>query len=162
MLLMHGVVAFALAFSVQSDSAEVARVVDAFHSALTAGDSIAAFSLLAEDALILESGGLETLEEYRSHHLQGDIAFAQAVTRERRRVRVEVRGDVAWAVSTSITTGEFRSRQINSQDRADGSRSNRSRRLADQRDSLVIESPERPGRLKPYSKSTAGNEFDTR
>ena len=99
----------------ESDSTEVAQVVDAFHSALTAGDSMAAFSLLAEDALILESGGLETLEEYRSHHLPGDIAFAQAVTRERRRIRVEVRGDVAWAVSTSITTGEFRGRQINSQ-----------------------------------------------
>jgi ketosteroid isomerase-like protein len=71
-------------------------------------------SLLESDAVVLESGGIETREEYRSHHLPADIAFAQAVSSERGSMRIFVRGDVAWASSTSTTTGEYRGRQVNS------------------------------------------------
>ena len=98
----------------RSDSAEAAAVVDRFHRALAAGDSVAALALLAPDATILESGGVETRAEYRGHHLPGDIEFARAVRSQRTPVRVTVRGDVAWAISTSTTQGEFRGRQINS------------------------------------------------
>jgi len=96
------------------DSAAVVRAVQAYHAALQAGDSVAALALLAEDVRIAESGGLETRDEYRSHHLPGDMAFAAAVTREPGPVHVTVVGDVAWAVSTSRTTGTFRERGINS------------------------------------------------
>jgi ketosteroid isomerase-like protein len=98
-----------------SDSAAVAAVVERFHSALAAGDSIGALAMLAPDAVILENGAVETKEEYRSHHLPSDIAFARAVPSERSPLRVAVRGDVAWATSTSGARGEFRGRQINSQ-----------------------------------------------
>lgn len=98
----------------QSDSAAAASVVEQFHRALAAGDSVAALALLAPEATILESGGVETRTEYRGHHLPGDIEFARAVRSERGPVRVTVRGDVAWTVSTSTTQGEFRGRQINS------------------------------------------------
>ena len=97
------------------DSSDVTATVQRFHAALAAGDSAGALALLAPDVVILESGGTETLEEYRAHHLPGDIAFARAVTSQRGPVRVLVRGDVAWANATSTTTGEFRGRQINSQ-----------------------------------------------
>jgi ketosteroid isomerase-like protein len=63
---------------------------------------------------VLESGGVETREEFRAHHLPADIAFAQAVKSERGLMRVFVRGDVAWASSTSTTTGDYRGRQVNS------------------------------------------------
>lgn len=96
------------------DSAAVARTVAAYDAALQAGDSAAALALLAPDAVILESGGVETREEYRSHHLQGDIAFARAVRTESQPPRVIVRGDVAWAWSTSATQGTYRERAINS------------------------------------------------
>lgn len=96
------------------DSADVAAAVHAYDRALGAGDSTAALALLAPDAVILESGGIETREEYRSHHLPGDIAFARAVPSQGGAVGVRVRGDVAWAWSTSTTQGEFRGRQINS------------------------------------------------
>ncbi len=96
------------------DSARVAQVVAAFHRALQEGDSLGAVALLAEDAVILESGGLETRAEYREHHLPGDIQFARAVASERTPVRVVVSGDVAWAVATSASTGTFRERAINS------------------------------------------------
>ena len=98
----------------QADSTEVARVVTAYHHAMSQGDSSAALALLASDAVILESGGVETRDEYRSHHLPADIAFAMAVAGQRTRVRVSVRGDVAWAWSTSTSQGEFRGRPVNS------------------------------------------------
>jgi ketosteroid isomerase-like protein len=97
-----------------SDSAEVATVVERYHRALEAGDSVAALALLTSDAVILESGGVETREEYRSHHLPADIAFARAVKSIRGPIRVAVRGDAAWATSSSTAQGEFRGRAINS------------------------------------------------
>ncbi|MEK7402981.1 MAG: nuclear transport factor 2 family protein [Gemmatimonadota bacterium] len=100
--------------SALSDSSDVAAVVHAYHRALTTGDSSAALALLAADAVILESGGVETRDDYRSHHLPGDIQFAQAVPGTRADVRVTIRGDVAWAWSTSVTQGEYRGRAINS------------------------------------------------
>jgi ketosteroid isomerase-like protein len=96
------------------DSAAVAGTVSAFHQALAAGDSAAALALLAPDVTILESGGRESLAEYRSHHLPGDIQFAQAVPSIRGQLSVTVAGDVAWAVGTSVTTGTIEGRTINS------------------------------------------------
>jgi len=101
--------------SVNVDSLAVVEIIQRFHRALEAGDSATALELLREDATILESGGVETKEEYRSHHLASDIAFAQAVRRDDGPVRVVVRGDVAWATSTSTMRGTFRDRPVNSQ-----------------------------------------------
>lgn len=100
--------------SAAADSAAVAAIVDRYHQALAAGDSAAALELLAPDAVILESGGVETREEYRSHHLPGDIQFARAVRSERGPVKVVVQGDVAWASSTSSTQGTYRDRPVDS------------------------------------------------
>lgn len=97
-----------------TDSAAVAEVVTRYHRSLEQGDSATALSLLAPDAIVLESGGLETSAEYRSHHLPGDIEFARAVRSQRGPLHVTVRGDVAWVRSTSTTEGQFRGRAINS------------------------------------------------
>ena len=97
-----------------SDSAAVAAVVDRFHHALADGDSATALSLLASDVVILESGGLEVRDDYRTHHLPADIEFARAVRSVNNPMRVVVRGEVAWATSTSTTLGEFRARSIDS------------------------------------------------
>ena len=96
------------------DSATVAHVVKAYHEALSSGDSAAALALLAPDAVILESGGIETRAEYRAHHLAGDIAFAKSVKAERSPLVVRVSGNTAWASSTSVTQGTFNGREINS------------------------------------------------
>lgn len=96
------------------DSAAVASAVHAYHAALQARDTAAVLRLLAADVLVAESGGIETREEYLSHHLPGDMAFASSVGRETSPVAVTVAGDVAWAVSTSRTQGTFRDRAVNS------------------------------------------------
>ncbi|MBT8336512.1 MAG: nuclear transport factor 2 family protein [Gemmatimonadetes bacterium] len=97
-----------------SDETAVAAVVAGFHSALNEGRADDALALLADDAVILEGGGQETKAEYASHHLEADIAFATAVDRVRGDLTVVVQGDVAWAMSTSRTTGEVRGREIDS------------------------------------------------
>ena len=96
------------------DAAAITAAVDAYHTALSAGQGDVALSLLADDAVVLESGGLESRAEYADHHLPGDMAFAAAVTRTRGEVHVAGHGDVAWAWSTSETKGTFRDREIDS------------------------------------------------
>jgi ketosteroid isomerase-like protein len=103
-----------LAQSQGDDSAAVVVVVERYHRALTEGDSVTALAQLAEDAIIVESGSIESREEYRSHHLPADIAFARAVKGTRSSVRVSVRGEVAWTTATSSVRGTFRGKPVNS------------------------------------------------
>lgn len=97
-----------------TDSAAVIEVVERYHAALESGDSATAMSLLAPGAIILESGGMETREEYCSHHLPADMRFAAAVEREQGPVHVTVYGGTAWVASTSRSRGTFRDREIDS------------------------------------------------
>jgi ketosteroid isomerase-like protein len=97
-----------------SDSANVVQVVARFHGALASGDSAAALGLLDRDAIILESGAVESREEYRSHHLPADIEFARAVKSKQSVVRVRLSGNIAWVASTSTTKGQFTDRPIDS------------------------------------------------
>jgi ketosteroid isomerase-like protein len=100
--------------SFSNDSAAVAAAITAFHAALSAGDSAAALVLLDDELVVLESGGIETREQYRSHHLQADIAFARSLAGVRGPTRVRIERDVAWAWSSSTTQGEYRGRRVNS------------------------------------------------
>lgn len=94
------------------DSAAVVAVVDDFHQALEAADTAAVLRLLAEDAIVQEGGGIEDRSEYLSHHLPADMAFAGAVSAERRVVSVQIRGDAAWVASSSLRVGSYRDRDI--------------------------------------------------
>jgi len=97
-----------------SDSVDVVAVRDAFHHALTVGDSAAAMQLLAPEVQVLESGGSQSREEYRREHLASDIAYAKAVTSTTTSVRITLAGDAAWVASSSTTTGEFNGRPVHS------------------------------------------------
>ena len=97
-----------------TDSADVVGTVSRFHDALAGGDSAAALALLAPDVVIFESGDVERRDDYRRHHLPGDIAFARAIPGSRTLVGVSVVGDAAWVSATTITAGQFNGRAINS------------------------------------------------
>ncbi len=97
------------------EALEVKAVLEGFHDALAAGDSVTALGYLADDVVIIESGGVEDKEHYRNGHLPGDMRFARAVPRKRGPITVEVMGDMAWAYSTSIVEGKMGEREINSQ-----------------------------------------------
>jgi ketosteroid isomerase-like protein len=64
--------------------------------------------------MILESGGIQTRDEYRSHHLPADIAFARAVPSQRGPLMVTVQGNTAWATGSGTTQGTYRDRPVNS------------------------------------------------
>jgi ketosteroid isomerase-like protein len=96
------------------DSMAVVRAVESFRGALARGDSAAALALLAPDVIVLESGDVERLADYRAHHLGADIAFARAVTARHVLVRVTIEGNTAWVTSTSVTRGTFEGRAVNS------------------------------------------------
>ncbi|OHT18826.1 nuclear transport factor 2 family protein [Edaphosphingomonas haloaromaticamans] len=94
---------------------DAGEVVTAFHAALARGDQTAAASLLADDALIYESGGVErTKAEYASHHLPADAAFAKGTKRSVTRTTGNATGVVAWIASESTVTGTYKKRAINS------------------------------------------------
>jgi ketosteroid isomerase-like protein len=97
-----------------ADSAAVANTVQQFHASLMKGDSAAALALLADDAVVLEAGGVESRDEYRAHHLPADIRFVQAIPGTRGPVHVTVAGDVAWATCVTESVGTFDGRAINS------------------------------------------------
>lgn len=93
-------------------SSDPAAVVEAFHAALAAGDPGGAEALLAPDAIVLESGYVESRAEYVAHHLAADVEFARAVTQVRSDVRVVSAGDVAWVSARSKADGAMRGRRI--------------------------------------------------
>lgn len=99
---------------VSADSAIAVAAVARFHAALASGDSATALGLLATDAVIIESGDVQTRAEYRSHHLPADIIFAAAVPSIRTVTQVTISGDVAWITATSSTKGTYRDRPVNS------------------------------------------------
>jgi ketosteroid isomerase-like protein len=92
-----------------------AAVVDAFHAALARGDTDGAAALLADHALIFESGGAERSKvEYAGHHLGADAKFAQAVPRSVTSRSGAALGDVAWIATEGRTTGIYGDRAIDS------------------------------------------------
>ena len=95
-----------------SDSLHVMEIVEQFHMALAAGDSAEVAQLLAPDAVILESGVLETKSEYLSHHFHSDAAFLGATTIETVTQRFARAGEVAWISSTNRIHGTFRGRDV--------------------------------------------------
>ena len=90
-----------------------AAVVDSFHKALRRGDTSAAAALLADDALIFESGGAErTKAEYAGHHLPADAAFSQAVGSTVSRRAGNASGAMAWVASEGRLTGTYKGKAI--------------------------------------------------
>ena len=103
----------ALTRAVAPSARPAAMVVDAFHAALQRGDTKAAVAHLAENALIYESGGVErSRQEYASHHLGADAAFAQAVPGTVTRRAGEALGNYAWIATEGRTTGTHKDKAV--------------------------------------------------
>ena len=99
--------------SVAPGAQPAAAVVDRFHTALSRGDTASAASLLAEDALIFEAGGVERGKaEYASHHLAADAAFAKAVPTARNRRSGHAIGTMAWIATEGRTSGTYNGKPV--------------------------------------------------
>lgn len=96
-----------------SGAQEAAKAVDAFHAKLAEGDGATAAALLADDALIFESGHAErSRAEYASHHAGADAAYAAAVPSKLTHRAGFVEGDTAWIVSDSRATGTYKDKPV--------------------------------------------------
>ena len=99
--------------AVAQSAQPAAAVVDAFHAALRRGDTKTALSHLTDNALIYEAGRVERgRQEYASHHLAADAAFARAVPGKITRRAGEVAGDVAWIATEGRTTGTYKGKAV--------------------------------------------------
>ena len=78
------------------------------------GDAAKVMSLVAEDAMFLEAGTVETRAQYEKDHLPADIAFEKGVKIKRSPIRIVIVGDAAWATSTSEYQGTYQGRAVDS------------------------------------------------
>jgi ketosteroid isomerase-like protein len=94
------------------NEAEVIAVLESFYGAMKKGDNAAAMALIAPDAVFLESGMLETREEYEKNHLPADIEFESQVTGKRGQPKVTFHGDTAWVIATTDFDGTFQEKPV--------------------------------------------------
>jgi ketosteroid isomerase-like protein len=87
--------------------ADVKAALESFYGAMKQGDASAAMTLVAPDAVFVESGRLETRDEYEQNHLPADIAFEKQVNGRRGPMQVRIEGDVAWVIATTDFQGVF-------------------------------------------------------
>jgi ketosteroid isomerase-like protein len=93
--------------------AEAAAAVDAFHAALHRGDPDAAARLVADDAVIFESGEAErTKAEYVAHHLPADAAFEKTMTSSVRNRTGGSDGSLAWVATEGRITGTYKGKAL--------------------------------------------------
>ena len=88
--------------AIEAQAAPAVKVVEAFSTALQAGDLGRAGSLLADDVLILESGGAErSKEEYLGGHAGHDAEFLKAAQIQRVHRTARGEGGLAWVGTES-------------------------------------------------------------
>jgi hypothetical protein len=63
--------------------AEVVAVMEAFYGAIGAGDAEGAMRLIAPNAMFIETGRIETRDQYEQNHLPRDIDFERQISGER-------------------------------------------------------------------------------
>ncbi len=93
---------------------EIEALAESFHNALSTKDEESAMATFSNDVLIMEGGHVQTKEEYVSHHLNADMNFVSSITTKRKVIRSVVEGNTGWIISTSISTGKYKDRDINS------------------------------------------------
>ena len=93
---------------------EAAKAVSSFHTALKQGDKKAARTLLADNVIIFEGGGIErSADEYANHHMLADMKFLGSVENELLEHQVFTQGDMAYSVARSKTQGNYKGKEIN-------------------------------------------------
>lgn len=98
----------------QSKPAEenVKETLGDFETAIIENDVEAANYLLANDALILEGKGMETKDEYLSHHFQADGKFLKSLKREVISRKITIEGTTAWVSSVNSLKGTYSDNEI--------------------------------------------------
>jgi len=95
-------------------NSSAARTVKKFHHALKNSDKKLARSLLADDVVIFEGGGVErSANQYASHHMKADMKFQKELTIKTLEHHVQIVGDLAYSTRRSTMKGKFEGKKIN-------------------------------------------------
>src|SRR5688572_26570743 len=90
-----------------TDEADVRTTLESFYGAMKTADTAKAMALIADEAMFVEGGRLETRDEYEKNHLPADISFEKQVTGKRGPWRITFKDDTAWAIATTDYDGIF-------------------------------------------------------
>ncbi len=91
----------------------VVNSLEAFHQAIVDNNTERARSLLADSAKILESGVIESRDEYLADHFHMDGKFLSAMNRKVKTRNVTIQGEIAWVSTNSRTRGTYKGRDLN-------------------------------------------------
>jgi ketosteroid isomerase-like protein len=105
--------ALAACRSGDAEKAAVTAVLESFYGAMKAAAPEKAMELIAPDAVFLESGRIETRQQYEESHLPADIEFESQVTGKREILNTTVEGDTAWIIAATDYDGEFDGAPVN-------------------------------------------------
>jgi ketosteroid isomerase-like protein len=113
-LVLSGVLVAACgsAESPASDEADVTAAVKEFQTAMDTGDAPTVMRYIADDALMMEGGTIENRMQYEKDHLPADLEFAKGMKATRMPVQQTVRGDVAWARTSTEFRGTFEGKPL--------------------------------------------------
>ena len=95
-----------------TDEADVKAAIETFYAAMKKADTKAAMAMIAPDAMFVESGRLETRQQYEESHLPADIDFEKQITGKRSPWRITVNGDTAWGIASTEYQGTVDGRDV--------------------------------------------------
>jgi len=98
--------------STETDEAEVKTAIETFYAAMKKGDPKAAMAMIAPDAVFVESGRLETRQQYEESHLPSDIDFEKQITGTRGPWRITINGNTAWGIASTEYKGPVDGRDL--------------------------------------------------
>lgn len=107
------IAAWLCAWGTLAVAAAPTEALDNFHAAMKKKDGAKVLALLAPEATIYEQGFAETSrDQWKEHQLAEALDFA--ANTERRTLRRESKqvGDVAYVMTTTLTTGSFDDRKL--------------------------------------------------
>jgi ketosteroid isomerase-like protein len=96
-----------------TDEADVTAAIESFYAAMKKGDPKAAMAMIAPDAMFVESGRLETRQQYEESHLPADIDFEKQITGKRSPWNIKVNGDTAWGIASTTYEGTVDGADVN-------------------------------------------------
>lgn len=106
-MLKQLLIILSVGFLTAAHASEPKQALEAFHAALTSGDTAAATARLAPGVTIYESGYVErSRDEYAGHHMPADMKFAKASTSRVLKQTEQREGNMAviWSETETLAT----------------------------------------------------------
>jgi hypothetical protein len=95
---------------------DAGKVITEFHNALKLGHKKKARSLLDDNVIIFEGGGVEkSADQYANHHMLADMKYLAKIKTEVLTHNVKIVGDMAYSMSQTKSIGQIKGKFINAE-----------------------------------------------